>query len=216
MEAVTSTLAALLTAADEHDEPVITRTAHHARLPGRSNGWVVSLFYASPAPAVTEARPPSRSTPQTGSPITATAMCSSSDGLTGSRCAAAGNTSSRGGCAGVLGGAHSPRPTEARQHPLRRGGAFVVRPGRRREVTMHTRYSLPVRKHTGATAVIVGWHRLLSTFVIHVHGPNHATVVNRGDLYDRITDPRAVVATARQWALIPPDLVAALVADQHA
>ncbi|SFE22501.1 hypothetical protein SAMN04487819_109218 [Actinopolyspora alba] len=80
---------------------------------------------------------------------------------------------------------------------------------------MHTRYSLPVRKHTGASTVTVGWHRLLSTFVIHVHGPNHATVVNRGDLYDRITDPRTVVNTARQWALIPPDLVEALVADQH-
>ncbi|SFE22518.1 hypothetical protein SAMN04487819_109219 [Actinopolyspora alba] len=32
MHAVTSTLAALLTAADEHDEPVIRRAAHHARL----------------------------------------------------------------------------------------------------------------------------------------------------------------------------------------
>ncbi|WP_017975763.1 hypothetical protein [Actinopolyspora halophila] len=76
-------------------------------------------------------------------------------------------------------------------------------------------YSLPARASTGASAVTVGWHRLFATFVIHVQGANKATLVDRGDPYDRITDPQVVVTTAHQWALVPPDLADELVAAQH-
>ncbi|MEV0089122.1 hypothetical protein [Saccharopolyspora sp. NPDC050642] len=80
-----------------------------------------------------------------------------------------------------------------------------------------SRYGLPARDEHASCEIAVGWDRQMGTFFAQVSDPgSDVPVLDRGDLFDRLTTPGQALALVRDYADVPPDIESTLLRDARA